>query len=310
MRHTRGTTVVFSKRSGLYVDSKRIYYLYLVSDLFVNNDLLAIPSRINSLLFYSLFSGYCMSYRVPDSDIDSTTTFFSISSMSRANQSPEIVMGEPERQGGNLGLGADVIEELMQLLNERRARGHREAREQPVPYHRREAAMPKWSGTQLDFPFFISRLEARIETEYAPYFDNRSICLDMVDTLPEMYKSRVASWFEARRVAGEFDWKDFLEHFKITFADRQARQTASETVSRMEQGANQYFADFLQDFEHRLAQCDEVYTITGKTMQLKASINGKLRRALIGVKLPPVENYDEWVSEVREVALDLESLAD
>ncbi|KAI1001107.1 hypothetical protein K3495_g7089 [Podosphaera aphanis] len=78
----------------------------------------------------------------------------------------------------------------------------------------------------------------------------------------------------------------------------------------MEQGAHQYFADFVQDFEHRLAQCNEVYTAPGKTMQLKASINGKLRRPLIGVKLPLDENYDAWVAEVREVALDLESLAD
>ncbi|KAI1003452.1 hypothetical protein K3495_g4755 [Podosphaera aphanis] len=45
-------------------------------------------------------------------------------------------------------------------------------------------------------------------------------------------------------------------------------------------------------------------------MQLKASINGRLRRALIGVTSPSVELFDEWVAELEEVALGLEALAD
>ena len=46
-----------------------------------------------------------------------------------------------------------------------------------------------------------------------------------------------------------------------------------------------------------------------KTMQLKASINSRLRKALVGVKLPPVKEYAEWVAEVREVASEIEGFA-
>ena len=46
-----------------------------------------------------------------------------------------------------------------------------------------------------------------------------------------------------------------------------------------------------------------------KTMQLKASINSRLRKALVGVKLPLFKEYGEWVAEVREVAAEIEGFA-
>ena len=45
-------------------------------------------------------------------------------------------------------------------------------------------------------------------------------------------------------------------------------------------------------------------------MNLKAALNNKLRTALVGVKLPPPARYDDWVEAVKEVAMDLEGLAD
>ena len=64
-------------------------------------------------------------------------------------------------------------------------------------------------------------------------------------------------------------------------------------VNRMEQGLHQYFVDFLQEFEYRMALSggEAAYTPLGKTQLLKASINGRLRRALVGVKLPPPADY-------------------
>ncbi|KAI0996742.1 hypothetical protein K3495_g11443 [Podosphaera aphanis] len=44
--------------------------------------------------------------------------------------------------------------------------------------------------------------------------------------------------------------------------------------------------------------------------KLKDAVNSRLRRALIGVKLPSPENYLAWIEEVREVAKELESLSD
>ncbi|KAI0993654.1 hypothetical protein K3495_g14530 [Podosphaera aphanis] len=80
----------------------------------------------------------------------------------------------------------------------------------------------------------------------------------------------------------------------------------------MEQGECQLFGDFYQDFEHQLALsgADEVYTAVGKTQKLKAALNGKLRRALIGRRLPDPGKYQEWVQEVREIAIEIESWAD
>ncbi|KAI0997344.1 hypothetical protein K3495_g10843 [Podosphaera aphanis] len=80
----------------------------------------------------------------------------------------------------------------------------------------------------------------------------------------------------------------------------------------MGQGYHQYFDDFLKDFDNRVALSggSEAHTSLGKTHRLKDSLNPRLRRALIGVKLPPPEDYSAWVEEVREVAAELEELAD
>lgn len=39
-------------------------------------------------------------------------------------------------------------------------------------------------------------------------------------------------------------------------------------------------------------------------------MNNQLRRALIGLKLPPANKHKEWVAEVREIALEVEAMAD
>ncbi|KAI0993518.1 hypothetical protein K3495_g14666 [Podosphaera aphanis] len=175
---------------------------------------------------------------------------------------------------------------------------------------RRDASLPKWNGISQDFVFYIERLEIQVEVDYAPFLDERTICLDLIETLPETSKPRVAPWFNKRKVDGRFSWRNLIDHFKDTFADRQAQQSASELVNRMEQGNNQYFGDFVLDFEYRVSQCgEEAFTPLGKTLTLKAALNNRFRTALVGVKLPSPKDYDDWVDAVKEVALDLEALA-
>lgn len=172
------------------------------------------------------------------------------------------------------------------------------------------SALPKWNGNLEDFGFYICRLEARIKKEWASSVDPCSICLDMIDTLPDEKKPRVAAWFQERSRLNNFSWMDLIEHFHRQFDDKEARQSASEYVNRMEQRYNQLFLDFLKDFEYHIAPCSAAFTPLGKSMQLKASLNNRLRKALVGLKLPPLENYNAWVEEVCEVAADLEGLND
>ena len=53
-----------------------------------------------------------------------------------------------------------------------------------------------------------------------------------------------------------------------------------------------------------------MFTTMAMTRQLKASLNNKLRRALVGVKLPHVRQYNDWVATVREVAEEVERFSD
>lgn len=199
--------------------------------------------------------------------------------------------------------------ELVELLNGQRQIEVPNSNEVPKRTFRKNVTLPKWNGKSEDFEFYIGRLETRIQRELDSFMEPSAICLDMIDTLPEKKQSRVAYWFEESKAREEFDWRELIRVFRKEFENKDARQAASEILTRMVQGKNQLFVDFLRDFEYRLALSggNEAFTPLGKTQQLKASLNSRLRRSLIGVKLPSPGNYKEWVAEVKEVAAELES---
>lgn len=89
---------------------------------------------------------------------------------------------------------------LLQMLAERRAQS--EAPLQSVRQARRDVALPKWNGRAVDFKFYLGRLETRITTDFARFFDECSICLDIINTIPENLKSRVLGWFDSRKCHG------------------------------------------------------------------------------------------------------------
>ncbi|KHJ34005.1 hypothetical protein EV44_g3125 [Erysiphe necator] len=170
------------------------------------------------------------------------------------------------------------------------------------------ASLPKWNGKAEEFSFYMRRLMARIEREWEPYVDQGSICLDMIDSLPDHKRPRIAAWLEDN--VENYCWRNLAEHFREQFEDKEERQAASKYVSRMEQSHNQLFLDFLKDSEYRMAPCREAFTPLAKSMQFKASLNSRLRRALVGLDLPPLENNSEWVKKVTKVAIELEGLKD
>ncbi|KAI0996850.1 hypothetical protein K3495_g11334 [Podosphaera aphanis] len=236
---------------------------------------------------------------------------------------PDTPMGDATSSDPPITFSNADLAELLQLLRGRqqepevssqsnRTEPKAEPTEGSIRYIKKETKLPKWNGSPEDFGFFIGRLEMRVEQKLVPFVEGGIICLDMIETLPEDKKSRVSAWFEESKARNVFDWRALIQHFRDEFEDKQAMQAASEYLNRMEQGYHQYFRDFLKDFEYRVAQSggSAVYTSHYKTMQLKASLNSRLRRGLLGVKLPHPNNYKEWVAEVKEVAAELESFAD
>lgn len=66
-------------------------------------------------------------------------------------------------------------------------------------------------------------------------------------------KPRVAAWFEERSKSSNLSWQDLIEHFRRQVNDREARQSTSEYVNRMEQGYKHLFLDFVMDFKYHIA---------------------------------------------------------
>ena len=148
-----------------------------------------------------------MSYRVPDCDSSSTSSKLSFNSAQEvsihnytdSNQMTEQNIPVPEIQMENSSipnsfdnLSDQVKAELMAILQERtNLNAPNPPSNTPVytnsfpPAPITRSALPNWNGRAEDFSFYITRLEARIKREWAPYVDPGSICLDMIDTLPE-----------------------------------------------------------------------------------------------------------------------------
>lgn len=276
-----------------------------------------------------------MKFGVPESDTSSTQssrTYYSfpdlpevhinLRSMADLDQTTyDTPMFDDPNRDLLSSLSQSEIKELLRIREERMSQSSRfqpannissssaPSRQAPV---RLETNLPKWNGKLEDFEFYMRRLELRVERELSPFADPCRICLDMIDTLPETKQARAAEWFNESERKGDFNWRELATFFRKQFEDKQARQTAASILNRMEQGYHQYFDDFLRDFEYRIVQSGgrEAHTDLGKTQKLKDAVNSRLRRHLIGVKLPPPENYQDWVEEVREIAKDLESLED
>lgn len=262
-----------------------------------------------------------MVYKVPELDTDSSPTcstrsYYSIENLSAIPiSSYNMASCEHTDNDTDMGntissLSSDDLRELLILLREKRSASS--AVPSTVAPMKREAALPKWTGQPEDLDFYLERLETRIEMDMEPYFLPAQICMDMIDTLPDNKKCRVESWFKGKKASGRFNWRELLICFRNEFQDNQAQQAALETLERMEQGQHQFFMDYLKEFELKVAQSGGIatHTLRHQTMLLKGSLNRRLRRSLLGLKLPPPENYSAWVAEVKEIAAELESFDD
>ncbi|RKF64428.1 putative eka-like protein [Erysiphe neolycopersici] len=116
----------------------------------------------------------------------------------------------------------------------------------PEAQKRKEVVWPSWSGTSESFGFYLARLKAKIEEDLNMLGPNRAICLSVIETLPETKQYLVGHWFERGGDDGKFRCEDLLNHFRDQFEDRELKMAACQSLTKMRQGSQQYFRDFLR----------------------------------------------------------------
>ena len=177
-----------------------------------------------------------------------------------------------------------------------------------VSVQRKATKWPVWDGKTDSFKTHAYLLKVKIEEDRAILGSSRAICMEMFNSIPADRRPRIAHWFETGGPQGNYDWEAFLAALKDKFEDRQARQTAGDQLSRMRMGATQFFADYLQDFEFKLSQCDGLgWPDRTKNIYLNTSINDKLKEKLVSKSLPD-DDYAKWTHKVQDVASRLENL--
>ncbi|KAI0995279.1 hypothetical protein K3495_g12903 [Podosphaera aphanis] len=268
-----------------------------------------------------------MKFSVPESDQSSSpsTSFFSAEDFSAqatinlADHLLEMADSSASPQLGDVDMTSEnpqnittksSVEELQGLVRLLIGR-NTQPKQNSSGVTRRDVSLAKWDGDQKEFPFYVQLLEARIEEELDRIISDKSICLDMVNSLPVDKRPRVTGWFNDRSEEKQYNWRELVQHFRNEFEDKQAKLAASEKLLRMEQNDHQLFSDFIKDFEYQVAISggNRTWTPSSKVNILNAAINNSLRKALVPVKLPS-EDYSLWVAEVKEVADKLEALPD
>ncbi|KAI0996563.1 hypothetical protein K3495_g11619 [Podosphaera aphanis] len=172
---------------------------------------------------------------------------------------------------------------------------------------KKASSWPVWDGSVSSFNAHARQLQIKIEEDKYMLGSDRAICLGIFRSIPSERQPRVLHWFETGGPKGDYSWREFLNHVKEQYEDKQARQTASNLLHRMRMGANQYFSDYLQDFELKLSQSGKTHLDDGtKISQLDTGINATLRQLLLTKSLPE-NDYQKWVSKVKIIAGRLEN---
>jgi hypothetical protein len=173
---------------------------------------------------------------------------------------------------------------------------------------RKAAKWPVWDGKTDSFKTHACLLRVKIEEDRSILGTDRAICMGIFNSIPADKRPRISHWFETGGPTGGYNWEEFLVVLRDKFEDRQAKQTAGDQLSRMRMGVTQYFADYLQDFEFKLSQCDGLgWPDRTRIIYLNNSINSKLREKLVSKSLPD-DDYPKWTRKVQDVASRLESL--
>ena len=95
-----------------------------------------------------------------------------------------------------VGLSVEDKREFLLLLQERR-RGNPVAvvPASEVGSNTNVVVLPKWNGKQEDFSFYMDMLRTRVEKGIGNHREPSCLCIDIINTLPDEKKSRVANWF-------------------------------------------------------------------------------------------------------------------
>lgn len=232
-----------------------------------------------------------MSFIAPDysSSIESFQSSSEILSSAKLPEQPLFEkMQDATMNERNIG---NTNEELLTLLSKKK-----------------EAKWPEWDGKSESLRPYLFELRVKIEEDRHLLGSNRAVCLGMLGTLPKNKKSMVDNWFESGGSDGGYDWLQFLAHFKELFEDKRSLLTAGKELSRMKQGFREVFGEFIQRYELKLSQCGgNKWDSLMKIVHLNNGLNDELEKALIGIDMPPLDNYIQWRDKVREVAERLES---
>ena len=172
---------------------------------------------------------------------------------------------------------------------------------------KKASCWPEWDGTKESYDMYTMQLTNKIESDWDLLGGHKSVCMDMINTLPKNMRGRVSHWASTGGPKSDWNYETFISHFNDNFEDKTSTRAAGEKLSRMRQGQHQTFASYLNDFEYMLALAKGVHWEGRiKIKDLSLGLNDRLTDLLMTVTLSD-ENYTLFVKEVRTIAGRLES---
>lgn len=166
---------------------------------------------------------------------------------------------------------------------------------------RKRRKFPSWDGERRTFNSFIREVLECIDIDRDLMGTDRAVWFDINASLPPTAKLKV-SVFNSSGPQINWDYKQFINHLKRTFGNRQEKEDRQEELARLKQRENQRFTDFFPKFDEVLTGAGgESWTEESKVVWLRRSLSESLKVQLIQVSLDPSDYYG-FVKQIEEVA--------
>lgn len=185
-----------------------------------------------------------------------------------------------------VSLTQDQLNQLLSLITVQESPRINEPKTPPQQLKKEASRWPQWDGTSEAYDLYIAQLSTKIESDWEFLGGHKSVCNEMINTLPKDRKLRVSQWFSCGGPNKNWDYQLFMQHYNNNFQDKTSARAAHRTLSNMKQGEHQTFANFLNDYEYTLARARGLnWEDSLKINFLYTGLNKRLTKALFSKEL-------------------------
>ncbi|KAI1007826.1 hypothetical protein K3495_g396 [Podosphaera aphanis] len=144
---------------------------------------------------------------------------------------PMDTTGASATTGQNVFLTQDQLNQLLSLIDNNQSSAPVTLRPPPSGI-KKASPWPEWDSTKELYHTYIMQLTNKIESDWDLMGGHKSVCMDMMTTLPKNLRSRVSCRTSTGRPNADWNYEQFIVHFNDNFEAKTSSRVAEvRTIS-------------------------------------------------------------------------------